>query len=352
MGRQPGACGDKIDVNLLVDDLTPLANQKRCGFDWELAKYGKSSKQQGPDREDIQTYHKLLEIILRHAPYGFPSTVGLKLTWRQLHEDYKIMDPKLIHKYEGKLDAWATECADKISIACKHVADLKRSKTAYVTKEVKALMDQVAIRDGKKSESQESPRQPSSATLGTPATPLLPEKNHGPDGSPNSSQGSVVFCGFNCNCPECRPAPESVDVCDSDDSETSIIAKENTEFVPAARGGQKRAAQADPEEKLSVPMKKPAAASSSSSQQPAVPAAASSGLDDGDVKIVLRNKPEKARESYIMLRGKYFLKCTAKMAGEYKAIIAKIVDEMRAGSLDPTKECCKARLDVLIEEHK
>ena len=360
-GRAKGTANDVFEPDALIEALKPHARDKECLFDWELGDYGKSRRSQGPDREGLGYYAVLLAVVLLFAPHGYPSSTLLKIVWRELQHKYSIMSKELIQIYGSKLDAWTSLCAEKVRLACRHIVDLKRSQTTYVSSEVRALIDLVKLRDDAAPAA--SRRTSSSSKAPPPGAPtgIIPPRSASSittqrrasskcavvssDSEAVSSQPSseVMCCGANCQCPDCQKATvvESSQECGS---EGSAAAQNNTEHVPADRGGQKRAAQPeDPEEDKST-RKRPAAAEGETSRKK--PAAA------GEVRlsIVSRHQPIGKRESYIMKNGKFLIGCSEKTHAAYLQIVDKLKKEIEGGTVAAEKDACKARMAALKRE--
>jgi hypothetical protein len=336
LGRKSGTTADTFDVDFMVEQLVPYARLKDCPFDWELSNYAKSRRTQGADRDGLAFYHILLCIVLTLAPLGYPALGLLKIVWSELQKKFNIMSKELTAVYDGKLDSWSSLCCERVRLACRHVVDLKRSKTTWVGKEVKSLLDLVRLRDA-----------PSPAIPPATRRPLAKIPS-----SPSASSSAVICCSFNCKCDDCKPSP-SVVSCNSHDEASesdsiSRVALANTEFVPAQRGGQKRAASAvdEVDKEDAEPLKKPAAAKKRPAK--AKPKKNLAALDKLlDVKIVMRNNPLDKRESYIMLNGKFLLSCSEKASPAYKTIMEKLAEEIRNGTCAGDKKICLERVTAL-----
>ena len=361
MGRVPGTCGDNFSVDKLVADLQPWANLKKCPFDWELQRYAKSRKSQGPDRAGLHFYAPLLSVVLKHAPHGYPSVVLLKMVWKELEAQHKIMHPELRKNKADRIDVWTSDCVDKICIALKHVVDLKKTNTIYVTKEVQQLMDLVSLRSSGSSASL-IPEPQAAAGAATTAPAALPD--HISLSQSSSESSSLIFCGVDCQCPACKQV-QTIDGSDGDLSDTSVAARDNVEIVPAIRGGQKRAAKADDEDEnvpgdaadasakkkpkltkkdaasqrkpksdaasVKKPKSKdpifpdhepPSMSSSSSSVQPPKPR----------VKIVQRYNPPEKKSAYIMYNDVHLVGCSLKASSQYQNVLEIMKKELIDGS--------------------
>jgi hypothetical protein len=348
LGRKSGTTADNFEVDFMVEQLEPYARLKDCPFDWELAHYAKSRRTQSADRDGLMLYHILLAIVLTLAPFGYPSLGLLKIVWGELQRKFKIMSRELTAVYDGKLDSWASLCCERVRLACRHVVDLKRSKTTWVGKEVKSLLDLVHLRDVQ------------SPDVLPPAVPIATRRSIAKiPSSPGASSSSVICCSFKCQCDDCKLAP-SVVSCDSKDegNESSCDSAEraalaNTEFVPAQRGGQKRAARAegDDDKEDAKPVKRrPAAAKKkpATAEPEEKPAAQDKPMS---LKIVMRNNPVEKRESYIMMDGKFLLSCRETASAAYKTIIEKLAEEIRDGTCAGDKKICLERLTALKLSH-
>ena len=90
----PRARNDVIDYDAAKVALSALASLRDVGFDWAVLGYGKSRRSQGPDKEGIIKYFKLLHCILLLAPRGYPSLVDLRHLWCDLDRSHCIKDVK------------------------------------------------------------------------------------------------------------------------------------------------------------------------------------------------------------------------------------------------------------------
>jgi len=106
----------------------------------------------------------------------------------------------------------------------KHIVDLKRAETPYLPASVKALVDQVDDGRGGFPSSSSSPAIP-------PPPPPHPAKRQGQRQLTryvSDASSSVVFCGFDCQCPECMKAVEiSSPEAEPAESPTSVAAEKN-----------------------------------------------------------------------------------------------------------------------------
>jgi hypothetical protein len=346
-GRMKGSTCDIFEPESLIADLKPYAAVKNCAFDFELAQYAKTRRSQAADREGLAFYKVLLAIILSHCPHGYPSLLHLKLVWKTLQDKFHVMSKELFPIYHDKIDAWTSLCCEKVRLACRHVVDLKRSQTTFVSSELQSLMDLVVVRSRNEPPSTIARARSLKISIATP--------------EPSSDESALICCGFSCKCDDCKPTADVVTVLESPsdcESETSVAARANCEHVPASRGGQKRAAEKkDDDEEPAAKPKKPKTASAKkkpaakpkpkppAAEQPAEQPAEQAALD---LKIVTRNRPEDKRECYIMKNGKFLVACKEKACASYKAVIAKLVEEMHDGTLAADKELCKARLSTLM----
>ena len=234
----------------------------------------KKQRSQGPDREGLVTYKLLLTVVLWFAPGGFPGHAALKETWLWLHREYGIMSEEL--RNLGKdLMTWASECADKVRLACKHLVQLKDSQTRFVSPVVQDLLEMIvadpteaAARLDQNLAWPELPIPPEyitaaefqraeSKTLETPKRRRLTKKV--------SSASDVIFCGAYCRCPACTTnevVAVSQDSATDDEKPLAVAfrpsptsdteAYDELAVVPAVRGEAVRL--------LKKPVKKPAAA--------------------------------------------------------------------------------------------
>ena len=292
---------DKFDIGKLINALEPFAASKKFALDWEFEAYNKSRRSQGPDREGLEHYSKLLGTILYIAPHGFPGHQQLKATWEQLQEDYKIMGKDV----KAPIDKWSSQCADKVRLCCKHIVDLKKSDSPYMTPVLKSLVEQVVVE-----------------TTITPTRRLLGKQN---------SDESVMELGYICRCPKCQ---EAVDVSsDPEKSEASVDACKNTRSVPAQRGGHKRALKIKKGDKDDPLLKKPAKAMKAMK-------AATKASDSETIKykIVWRSNPTEKACGYILQNGKYLIGLSNNKSTEYKDILKGLQVDMEKMGTKVSKE--------------
>ena len=116
-------------------------------WDFELAHCAKTRKSQAADRTGLEFYFVLLQIILKHAPFGHPNIAHLKIVWKTLQEKYQVMSKAAVAEYGTNVLIWASACAEKVRLACAHAVKLEQAGTEYVAEKVKALMDLVTLRN-------------------------------------------------------------------------------------------------------------------------------------------------------------------------------------------------------------
>ena len=131
---------DSFDVESMVSKLEYFARQQDLSWDWEFLLYSKNRRGLGPDREGLLRYSSILEVILEECPTGRPSLAQLKLVWLELNRKWKI---KANCKVGESDEDWAYNCGDMLRIMCDGVINLSKSKTVYLTPEVKALQQLV-----------------------------------------------------------------------------------------------------------------------------------------------------------------------------------------------------------------
>ena len=142
-GRSPGTTTDTFVPAELECALKPLANEKVSTVNFELERYEKTRKSQGPDRAGLVYYFPLLSIILDYCPKGLPRTSLLKTVWLNLNKHYDIMTPSSAKTYRGNFEDWADIAVERICVACRHVRDLAASQTTFVDAKLKALMNKI-----------------------------------------------------------------------------------------------------------------------------------------------------------------------------------------------------------------
>ena len=127
----------------LIEVLEPYARLKEPPFgDWEMDGYGKKRRSQGPDRQGLAKYHALLKSLLLVCPSARPGHVRLREVFLELHRRFAIMHPDL--KSIGKdLNTWSDDCADRLKLMCRHLLDIKDSKTSFLGPQVKELVGMI-----------------------------------------------------------------------------------------------------------------------------------------------------------------------------------------------------------------
>ena len=333
--RKPRTATDRFDGQSLLDDLRAFARLKDLGWDWELSNYAKLKRSQAPDRAGLESYAELMLVVLKHAPRGFPNHMLLRDVWLELDKQYNIRDSR-IPATTRQLD-WANNCAEAVRTASRHVVDLRRSRTRFLSSTLQQLVDSVddapilAIEDA-----------PARALAPPPAPPPAPPAADTPTqrqlAHRRSDESSVVFCGFKCECDRCKShidVPSSQSLPPSPVSDTSVAARANAQFVPASRGGQKNAAR-----------KRPAASIATSHAKPAAATAATTGA----FKVVKRFKPTARKEAYILHDGKFLLTLTAKRAEDCNDLMEVLAAELERGDVSP--DAAKVRLAELIRANE
>ena len=86
--KKPRTSCDVFMPEALYDDLKPLAANKLIGFSWGGEDYAKVRRSQGPDRAGLELHSKLLEVMFRHCPKGFPAHNPLKRVLKKLTVDF------------------------------------------------------------------------------------------------------------------------------------------------------------------------------------------------------------------------------------------------------------------------
>jgi len=248
---------DVLDCVELGKHLEPYAKLKTAPWDWEVARYGKTRRSQGPDRQGLEAYDKLLQVILLAAPTGHPPLYRLREVWVWLHKEHNIMASD-IQKRGMPVSDWASQSADNIRLMCKHLLDLRASRTTFLSPTLAALVGMIA-----------EDKEPA-----LPAPETMPKKILQAQASAASS---VCFCGAKCQCPDCKEV-DTVDLL-SQASSTSLAAENLQETVPATSNI------------ISQILKKPCRSSNA-------------GDSKSSAKLVQRSNPP---EAYFMIQQKYFI---------------------------------------------
>jgi hypothetical protein len=134
---------DVLDCVELGKHLEPYAKLKTAPWDWEVAGYGKTRRSQGPDRQGLEAYEKLLQVIRLAAPTGHPPLYRLREVWVWLHKEHNIMASD-IQKRGMPVSDWASQSADNIRLMCKHLLDLRASRTTFLSPTLAALVGMIA----------------------------------------------------------------------------------------------------------------------------------------------------------------------------------------------------------------
>ena len=229
----------------MEEALAAFARRKDCPWDWEMGEYSKTKRSQGPDRDGLVRYAGLLKVVIQFDPYCFPSHVLLREVWSNLDAAWSIKCPLLKASGKSTFD-WSIECADVVRRACKHVVEIKRSKTTFLPAALKELVDlakdqlseqPVSVAPAPRSAVLAPPPQPivaPPAVLAPPPAPVVPRRVLRPQASDASSVAMV--CAAYCRCVLCKPDPDLVVVSDVDmsqdlpsppHSDTSLAAAEN-----------------------------------------------------------------------------------------------------------------------------
>ena len=226
---------DRVDVEALIADLEEFAKLRSLPWDWELAQYSKCRRSQAPDRRGLQYYSDLLLVLVKHAPKCLPPHKSIQVTWVELQARYGIKNSSLSTQ---SVATWADQAADAVRVALKHVLDLARSKTSFMPAALRQLVDKVDI----------SRSTPEPVTTEKPVR--APRQLQMRD---SDSSCAAELVSFVCRCPRCLKAEEILSSQEDPPvacgraspvrSETSLAAEENSESVPATRGGHRKHVQ-------------------------------------------------------------------------------------------------------------
>ena len=187
--RRPRARTDKFDGAALAEALKKFARLKDLEWDWEIRRYSKTRRSQAPDRRGLEVYSPLLQVILSFSPSGFPNHTILRDVWLELEDQYGVRDKSCTLR----LADWANLSADAVRRATKHVVDLRRSGTQFLTPSVQALVDLI--------QDQESASAAGEASTMSVSDPPIQRRQL----AVNISDESVVFCAAHCHCLVCEP---------------------------------------------------------------------------------------------------------------------------------------------------
>jgi len=317
---------DYFDAHALVAALSPLAGMKAsaCPIDWELVHYPKSRRSQAPDMQGLEKYAALLLIILQYAPRCFPNHNLLKMVYLDLHRKFGIMSAQSMET-TSPVD-WAETCADHLKLLCYHVLLLHRSRTTFVSAQLKEVLPMV------RDEEQTEPENDPDAVLedDSPPPPRRSLRQHDSIGS------NVEVCEVSCQCPHCKKPGPVVDLCASQESkpseprnESSDEAMHNLENVPAARCHHRIAAECAAGEEPAPTRKRTAASRAAPTRKR--PAAAGHKF-----LVTIRHSPAERRQAYIMMNGKYLCGCSCQQHDDYLGIVRSVHGLLTSGSLDPS----------------
>eukprot|EP00974_Lingulodinium_polyedra_P030861 2970291-Lingulodinium_polyedra.AAC.1 len=126
---------------------------------------------------------------------------------------------------------WASSAADSIRLMCKHLLDLKKSCSTWISPELAELLAMIS----EKNSHEETKMDTASASSSLKRWD-----------STASNTSSVQFCSALCRCPDCL-VPE--EVLSSQKSSTSEAAQENVSAAPSKRGAIKTLMQKKPADK-------------------------------------------------------------------------------------------------------
>ena len=306
--KRPRSCNDPIDCADLVADLLPLANLRKAPFDWHVAAYGKQRRSQGPDREGLEHYHALLDIVLDHAPTALPGQVPLRRCWMELDRKFDLMPQDLKEKRISP-ETWADEAATAIKLMCKHLLDLKSNPGSVASAKVRELLCKIVPAPPA---SWSSPAESSSMPLEDEPRRVLARVE---------SEESVQFCGFECNCPSCYEVPV-VAVPASQQSSSSEAAAGCMDVVPPAKGMVK-----------AMVHKKPAAADTPPRQE-------------AGPKATLTLRKNGKEQGDIMVDHKYMVGLSRSTCAEYETNLRTLQQKLNEGAVAPNKAACKRFLGI------
>ena len=145
MSKRPRTPNDAFDVQVLINALTPYAQMKVTPWgDWEMSRYTKARKSQGPDRDGLVRYGVLMTKVLEVCPHGFPLFARLREVFLYLQSKYSIMDPVLVSL--GKTTtSWAEGCAESLRLLLKHCVDLRRQGSEGCSIELQHILANVVL---------------------------------------------------------------------------------------------------------------------------------------------------------------------------------------------------------------
>ncbi len=241
------------------------------------------------------------------APSGFPNNYLLKGVWMSLNSDYQLMCADTV-KLAKTVDR-AHEMADACRLCTKHLVDLKRARTPFLTCRLQELVDMVAD-EPSSSPTQAQPMRMQVDPFATPretavlrAEPTTlqeepPVATRNLRAEPSdvsmvsilSSEPSFALCSATCNCQKCRK--EAIPMSCSG-SATSRVAAKETGHVPEGRGQHTNMVKIM--KRPSAILKRPSSA-------------------DPRFKIERRHTPGK-REAYIMQDGRFVVTCSETKKG-------------------------------------
>ena len=147
MSPKPQVPNDKINFSDAKEMLEKLACLKSPGLDWNISRYAKQRRSQGPDRAGLVVYKELLGVLVTFAPACQPGIAQMRDCWLELLKKYQIMDMDLVKAHKD-IVTWADECAGKARLMLKHLMALKVSGSKYIPMELQPLLQQVHIPDG------------------------------------------------------------------------------------------------------------------------------------------------------------------------------------------------------------
>ena len=347
MAPKDRSCNDVMCLANLIESISELAKLRDPGFDFEVACYAKCRRSQGPDRDGLAKYSSLLRCVLAEARRGLPGLIDLKTVWKVINEKYGVMASSSMCQ-----DLWAYEAATNIRLMCRHLGDIKRSKSVWMAAGFEDLLSMIV----------EAPQSSvgSSSQLESPPSPVVAPIVDAPVRklsralsvqSSDASLPSVLTEAVNCQCSRCKVIPfYSL----TDDDSCDMAAAMDTTNVPAGRGAvvrQLAAEGVDAEEAAALVLyKKPAILEKRASlKRPASAVDAAIAADGGVAhpvrfQVQCRRNPVEKQEAYIMQNGKFLVGCKQKQNKSFEVVIRDLAKEMQTGGVAWTKQAAVAAL--------
>ena len=111
----------KFDLDEGVDALTDLAaNTFHPWWTWDGKSYPKTKRSHGPNMDSLNRHAPVLIKLIALAPNGYPDPYKLRDVLLNLHNLFKVFDPRSEGEKLLSLSSVAILAADRWRVMCKH----------------------------------------------------------------------------------------------------------------------------------------------------------------------------------------------------------------------------------------